>query len=138
MIRFVSQGGQSRVGASLGGRNPAERGMLADLSRLWDLSRFAGRAWMLKYGMWAVYAIVNKQSNIYVGMTNNIQIRIAQHNANRSTWTKFKGPWKLIYQAEFTDSKIAGSHEKYLKGGAGRRLVKESIARVAELADAQS
>ncbi|MDA1317134.1 MAG: GIY-YIG nuclease family protein [bacterium] len=88
--------------------------------------------------MWTVYAIVNKQSNIYVGMTSNLERRIGQHNGNRSNWTRFKGPWKLVYEKEFTDSKLARSHEKYLKGGAGRKLVKESIARVAELADAQS
>ena len=88
--------------------------------------------------MWTVYAIVNKQSNIYVGMTSNIHRRITQHNGNRSNWTKFKCSWKLVYQVEFTDSIIARSHEKFLKGGAGRKLVKESIARVAELADAQS
>ncbi|MDP4011860.1 MAG: GIY-YIG nuclease family protein [Candidatus Roizmanbacteria bacterium] len=88
--------------------------------------------------MWTVYAIVNKECKIYVGMTSNIQRRIAQHNGNRSNWTKFKGHWRLVYLKEFTDSKIARSHEKYLKGGKGRKLVKESIARVAELADAQS
>ena len=87
---------------------------------------------------WIVYAIVNKECRIYVGMTSNLKRRIAQHNRNRSNWTKYKGPWKLVYQTDFIDSKLARSHEKYLKGGAGRKLVKEFIARVAELADAQS
>ena len=91
---------------------------------------------MIEYVMWTVYAITNGQEKVYVGMTSNLPRRIRQHNRGASIWTKDKGPWKLVYKKDFINSKIARSHEKYLKGGAGRKMIKKDIARVAELADA--
>lgn len=88
--------------------------------------------------MWTVYAIINERGTIYVGMTKTVHRRLRQHNLNHSTWTKHKGPWKLIYQIEFDHSRDARTHEKYLKGGAGRKILKTEIARVAELADAHA
>ena len=71
-------------------------------------------------------------------MTRNVYKRLKQHNSNRSKWTKYKGPWGLIYQAKFGSGKEAREHEKYMKGGAGRKIIKMEIARVAELADAHA
>lgn len=88
--------------------------------------------------MWKVYAIYNERGNVYVGMTKNMDRRLRQHNSNHSTWTRNRGPWKLVYLTEFVSSKDARTHEKYLKGGAGRKIIKTEVARVAELADAHA
>jgi putative endonuclease len=72
--------------------------------------------------------IHSKISNkTYIGQTDNLKIRILQHNdpGNKfSLYTKrFKGPWELIYSEELKSRSEALSRERYLKSGSGRRFL---------------
>ena len=78
--------------------------------------------------MWFVYLIKNKFNNEkYIGFTNDIERRIAEHNSkqNRSTITK-KGKWQIVYYEAFKNQKDAIAREKRLKqhGRARQELYK--------------
>jgi len=60
----------------------------------------------------------------YVGSTNNIERRLAEHNSGKSSYTKKFIPWELIYKEECQDRKAALKREKYYKSPAGRRKIK--------------
>lgn len=80
-----------------------------------------------------VYVIKSKLTDkIYVGYTNNLEIRTKRHNQKlpnkKSSFTsKNKGPWEIVYQEEFLTSKEAKIREKQLKSARGRKFVKEVI-----------
>lgn len=76
--------------------------------------------------MYWVYALksVNKKY-IYVGITDNIDRRILQHNTKKSKTTRFYSPFNLIY-SEITDNRQnARKREKYLKSGVGKEFLKK-------------
>ena len=76
--------------------------------------------------MYWVYALKSvSKKYIYVGITDNIDRRIMQHNAGRSKTTRFYSPFKLIY-SEATDTRQnARKREKYLKSGVGKEFLKK-------------
>ena len=56
----------------------------------------------------------------YVGSTNDLMKRIAEHNAGKSIHTnKFK-PWMIEVYFAFSILEVAERFEKYLKSGSGR------------------
>jgi putative endonuclease len=67
-----------------------------------------------------VYIITNPaKSVLYIGVTNNIPSRMAQHYANRGSAETFAGRYfcyNLVHVEEYTNSKIAIAREKELKG----------------------
>jgi putative endonuclease len=56
----------------------------------------------------------------YTGATSDLERRFLQHNTDQSTSTKNRGPWKLIYSAEFSTLGEALQRERFLKTGKGR------------------
>jgi len=63
----------------------------------------------------------------YVGMTNNLERRIKEHNSGKSKYTSKFIPWKVIYKEEMGNRKEAREKEKYYKSAAGRRKMKQII-----------
>ncbi|MBI3510673.1 MAG: GIY-YIG nuclease family protein [Bacteroidetes bacterium] len=61
----------------------------------------------------------------YVGMTENIDQRLKDHNSGASKFTSGYGPWVLIYSETAEDFARARVREKYLKSAAGRRFIKK-------------
>ena len=59
----------------------------------------------------------------YVGITNNLERRLLQHNSGRNFATKGFVPFKLIYAEEFDKMKDARKREIFLKSGAGRKYL---------------
>ena len=56
----------------------------------------------------------------YVGLTDDLQKRLANHNSGGSSHTaKFK-PWKIAVAIRFNDGCKAAAFEQYLKSGSGR------------------
>jgi putative endonuclease len=47
-----------------------------------------------------VYVIRNRDRKFYIGLSDEVERRIDQHNVGESTWTSGKGPWNLIWQSE--------------------------------------
>ena len=75
--------------------------------------------------MYYVYAISSENKNyIYVGLTDNIQRRVHQHNSGYEQTTKPYLPFKLIYTEEFATREEARKREKYFKSGAGKKRLK--------------
>jgi putative endonuclease len=61
----------------------------------------------------------------YVGMSADPQIRLKQHNAGQSKFTKAFRPWKLVYSEFAGNREAARKLEKYYKTGAGRIRMKK-------------
>jgi len=61
---------------------------------------------------------------IYVGLTDNIERRLNQHNKGENKTTKPYLPFELILK-EIFDSRIeARKKEKYLKSGIGKEFLR--------------
>jgi len=75
-----------------------------------------------------VYAIKSKKDGrIYVGMTDNLERRLKEHNTGKTKSTKGFIPWELIYKVEFANREIARVREKYLKSGFGKLFLKNLV-----------
>ena len=75
-----------------------------------------------------VYALKSVARNyIYVGLTDNLERRIKQHNDGKSKTTKAYSPFVLIY-SEVCDTRVAArKREVYLKSGVGKSFLKKLI-----------
>jgi predicted GIY-YIG superfamily endonuclease len=56
----------------------------------------------------------------YVGLTTNLQSRLAKHNAGGNPHTAPFRPWVVQTATAFTDQSRAAAFERYLKSGSGR------------------
>jgi putative endonuclease len=63
----------------------------------------------------------------YVGITSNLEQRLREHNAGKSSHTsKFK-PWKLTTYVALTDRVKAEAFERYLKSGSGHAFARKHL-----------
>lgn len=83
--------------------------------------------------MYTVYIIKSeKLDKFYIGYTNDIADRICHHNsgANRSTCNG--RPWKIVYQEQFFDKRLAWLRERQIKlykgGEAFKKLINGCVA----------
>jgi len=73
-----------------------------------------------------VYVLVSKKSGkLYVGITKDLDKRLAEHNAGKSKFTKGHIPWIRVYQETHEDYPSARKREKYLKSAAGKKWLKK-------------
>ena len=69
-----------------------------------------------------VYVIQNPASRFYIGLSEDVTKRLADHNAGVSNWTRLRGPRKLVWTSEPMSLSAARKLENFLKkqkGGAG-------------------
>lgn len=84
--------------------------------------------------MYYTYVIQSQKSGyLYTGSTIDLRKRFSQHNKGISTWTKTRGPWKLIYYEACLTEEDAKAREKYLKSGMGKRYLKNRLKRFLSL-----
>ena len=85
----------------------------------------AGRA-LLKTGMKHVFLIrsVSNQKRTYVGVTEDLQRRLSEHNQGKSEHTARFLPWELEVSVQFKDPLKADRFESYLKSGPGHAFAK--------------
>jgi putative endonuclease len=79
-----------------------------------------------------VYAIQSQTGGkIYIGQTDNLTKRIAQHNdpeCKLGVYTKKnKGPWKLVYNEKLKTRKDAIKRERQLKSARGREFIHKIV-----------
>lgn len=75
--------------------------------------------------MFFVYAIKSSIKNyIYVGITNNLDRRFAEHNRGKNKTTKPYRPFSVIYSEKFSTRLEARQKEKVLKSGFGKEFLK--------------
>ena len=69
----------------------------------------------------------------YTGYTKDLRNRFKEHQNNKSTYTKGRGPFKLIYYEACLNEFDAKAREKYLKSGMGRRYLRNRLKRFLSL-----
>ena len=78
--------------------------------------------------MFFVYVLYSpKFDQIYIGMTNNLERRLQEHNAGHNKSTKAYLPWKKIHTESFPTRIEARKREKYLKTQRGRELIRKQF-----------
>jgi len=66
--------------------------------------------------MFCVYVIKTKiDDSLYLGYTNDLRRRLAEHNKNQSVYTRNKGPYELVYFECYKSMKDAKYRETQLK-----------------------
>lgn len=58
--------------------------------------------------------------HFYIGLTHDVDARLATHNAGRCSHTARYRPWQLHVLIAFADERTAIRFERYLKSGSGR------------------
>ncbi|HEY9045822.1 MAG TPA: GIY-YIG nuclease family protein [Ohtaekwangia sp.] len=80
--------------------------------------------------MFYVYVLVSLSRNyIYVGLTNNLQRRIGDHNYGYNKTTKPYRPFRVLITEQFNSRMEARVREKYLKSGVGKEFLKALLAK---------
>lgn len=68
-----------------------------------------------------------KDGLLYTGCTKDLRKRLNEHNTGKSTYTKGRGPFILIYYEACLLEEKARSRELYLKSGMGKRYLKNRL-----------
>ena len=80
--------------------------------------------------MFYTYVLQSEKSGkFYTGYASNLRKRFKEHNEGKSTWTKSRTPWGLIYYEACLNKEDANAREKYLKSGMGKRYLKNRLKR---------
>ncbi len=68
------------------------------------------------------YILRNPAGRLYIGLSDDVSRRLGQHNSGVSKWTRYRGPWELVWQSEaltLSDARKLENLLKRQKGGAG-------------------
>src|SRR5688572_29414331 len=75
--------------------------------------------------MFFVYCLSSLwRSYLYVGLTDNLERRINEHQSGKNHTTKPYRPFEIIFSETFNTRKEARQKEKYLKSGVGKEFLK--------------
>lgn len=77
--------------------------------------------------MYYVYILLMDNKQLYTGYTNDLERRIAEHEASHVSSTKLKRPVKLIHYEAYTKESDARRREKFLKKSEGKKYLKQQI-----------
>jgi putative endonuclease len=87
-----------------------------------------GYGWQAKESMWYVYILRSTlDKNLYIGSTNDISRRLAEHNSGKVDSTKNRTPFNLEAYFAVKDKHKAIELEQYLKTGSGKALLHKRI-----------
>ena len=65
---------------------------------------------------WTLYILKCNDDSYYTGITNNIEKRIADHEAGKGAkYTRGRGPFEIIYQEKCLDRSSASKREFEVK-----------------------
>jgi len=76
-----------------------------------------------------VYVLRNPSGRFYIGLSENVLLRLEQHNTGLSRWTKNKGPWELFWESSrmsLSDARKLENKLKRQKGGSGFTTILQS------------
>ena len=82
-----------------------------------------------------VYILRSKKDDQwYTGCTSDLRKRFKQHNSGEfKSWTKSRGPFKLIYYEAYLHQEDAWAREKHIKSGPGKRYTRDRLKRFLSL-----
>ena len=77
--------------------------------------------------MWTVYILrsLSHPDQRYIGLTRDLDARLAKHNSGGSPHTSKYCPWELETALAFRDRDKAAAFERYLKTGSGFAFAKK-------------
>jgi putative endonuclease len=109
-------------------RNHEENDRAKRVRRSWSAAK-AKTDWLGGNSIWYVYIIrsVANPEQEYVGASEYLKTRVADHNAGKSTHTAKYVPWELLWYCAFPDKHKALEFERYLKSHSGRAFSKKRL-----------
>ena len=79
--------------------------------------------------MYYVYILENKEGNKYIGYTNNLKVRLEQHNTNKGAKYTKNSKWEIAYIEGYRTQEQAMKREKSIKkSGSARKNIYERIS----------
>ena len=78
-----------------------------------------------------LYILKNSAGRFYVGTTSDETARLERHHnrtVNPSRWTRYRGPWELVFSQEFADASAARRAERFVKRMKSRTFIEKLIA----------
>lgn len=74
--------------------------------------------------MFYVYILQSlKDEDLYIGLTDNLERRIKEHNVGKTFATKSRKPFKLIFYEALPSLEEAIEREKFYKSGRGHEVL---------------
>jgi putative endonuclease len=87
--------------------------------------------------MFYVYTLRSKKNGTWytgsTGSTGDLRKRFNEHNNGESRYTKYHGPYELLYYEACINEQDARAREIYLKTGMGKRYLKNRLKRFLSL-----
>ena len=81
--------------------------------------------------IWYVYALYSKDyDRVYVGMSQDPNNRLKEHNNGSTKSTKPYRPWVKVYQESVGEIGQARKREVQLKSGSGKEYIRSLILRL--------
>jgi len=79
--------------------------------------------------MHIVYILTSKKypARCYIGLTQDLEKRLADHNNGTEIYSKRYAPWQLETYITFRNRKQAENFEYYLKSGSGFAFLKKRL-----------
>ena len=77
---------------------------------------------------WRVYVLRSRvNGRLYTGSTNDLERRLEEHARGKTVYTKYAGPFDLVYSEEQVGRPEARRRELFLKSGRGREELKRLL-----------
>ncbi len=70
--------------------------------------------------IYRVYVLRNTEARFYIGLSEDVLIRLRQHNEGKCSWTSSRGPWSLVWTSPLltlTQARKLENRLKRQKGG---------------------
>ena len=90
--------------------------------------------------MFWVYILQNPVKRFYIGHTDDLRNRLANHNRSDKTLGKFtrkNGPWILVWSEEHSNRSGAMRREREIKSWKSARLIRERLLKEAAVVESR-
>jgi putative endonuclease len=80
--------------------------------------------------MFWTYVLENPDGRFYIGHTNDLVVRVANHNRTDKSGGKFtrkNGPWKLVWSEPHPTRSAAMQRERQIKSMKSARWIREAL-----------
>jgi putative endonuclease len=79
--------------------------------------------------MYYVYVLISlRDHKFYIGFSEDVQQRLAEHNSGKNVSTKNRRPLKLIYYEAHLSKQDALKRERYFKTAKGKTTLKQILS----------